>query len=102
LHVHQQPHQPYFRAKIRRIPGLCARRHGCEQSERDSHVFCAGAAALTTDSSHSPSTHTSPSTTPRFSQRATSRVKQLLAQTAATKAGLRCGAVTPTDTLVSP
>src|SRR5579863_3777648 len=57
--------------------------------------------ALTTESSHSPSTQTSPSTKYSFFQTGTRRFSRLMPSSAASNAGLRCGAVTTTMTLVS-
>ena len=58
--------------------------------------------ALTTDSSHSPSTHTSPSAKYSFFHTGTSLFNRLIPSSAASNAGLRCGATAITTTLVSP
>src|SRR6185369_15800165 len=58
--------------------------------------------ALITDSSHSPSTQTSPSAKYSFFQIGTSRLSRLMPSSAASNAALRCGAAATTTTLASP
>src|SRR6267378_6500200 len=55
-----------------------------------------------TDSSHSPSTQTSPPAKCSLFQIGARRLSRLMPSRAASKAGRRCGAVTTTATLVSP
>src|SRR5262249_55951908 len=58
--------------------------------------------AFVTESSHSPSTHTSPSAKYSFFQIGTSFFSRLMPSSAASNAGLRCGALAATTTLASP
>src|SRR5439155_162466 len=95
LHVHQQVHHLhiYFERRLRLHPRVGER----EKKQREPHDR-----PLTTEASHSPSTHTSPSTKYSFFQIGTMRLSRLMPSSAASNAGLRCGAVTTTATLVSP
>src|SRR5262249_28549404 len=94
LHSHEQAHQSYVDFE----GGLSSgNRRGQGQSRDGSHDR-----AVITESSHSPSTHTSPSSKYSFFHTGTSFFRRLIPSSAASTAGLRCGAVAATTTLASP
>ena len=88
LHVHQQAHQLTSTLKLGGLRSDGGRGQASDQAATRFH-----ACALTTESSHSPSTHTSPSTKYSFFHTGTSRFRRLMPSSAASNAGLRCGAV---------
>src|SRR5581483_4397531 len=78
------------------------RLRGGHADEDGDNGGCDQERALITESSHSPSTHTSPSAKYSFFQIGTSRFSRLIPSSVASKAGLRCGAQAATTTLASP
>src|SRR5258708_2625461 len=99
LDCDQKPYKPDVHANYGLL--LCAH-GGKQQLSGDEDSPARAFHRFRTDSSHSPSTQTSPSAKYSFFQIGTRRLSRLIPSSAGSNAGLRCGAVTITATLVSP